>query len=108
MKQECSIEAIWPLAQNQPNNERKESMKVEDLKSMTNHDKEIFAYMRKNHKGRCAYNTTKKCSGMCNNCPYDLPNHGFSKYNPWGELKRSHESDYEGAILARQERYSED
>lgn len=74
---------------------------------LTKHDQEIFGYMQENHNGMCAYNSRKKCSGCCNNCPYDLPGHGFKRVSATccGALRTENNFDYEGAILARQELY---
>lgn len=74
---------------------------------LTKHDQEIFDYMQENHGGACAYNTFKNCDGLCNNCPYDLPGHGFERAcaTCCGTFFTENDFGYEGAILARQERY---
>lgn len=70
---------------------------------LTEHDQEICNYMQENYGGKCAYNFTKLCDGLCNNCFYNLPNHGFGRHILFGAVRADNYPDYEELILAKQE-----
>lgn len=73
---------------------------------LTEHDQKIYDYMQENYDGNCAYSFAKTCDGLCNNCPYNLPNHGFRKHIPFGSIIEDCFPDYEELILAKHENYS--
>lgn len=51
---------------------------------------------------KCPYNTTKKCDGLCNNCPKNIKTHE-NNYKIIPATNHWYFPDYEEAILARQE-----
>lgn len=81
----------------------------------TAHDQKVLDYTGKNNAGKCPF-SAKECDGLCNNCGLGYmsetederkngayPNYPQTPYSGNHITFPSDSSDYEGAILERQE-----